>query len=278
MDAASRKKDVEVTSSSARDVFAALRSALSTQNTASVADISRRLKISNNKAYRAVTTLERFEYLKRNVQTGGFTIGSAAEKLVQQAFKRLAVRTFMLPYLRQIATSAEETVGLVIRVGWYGVRVANIESAKNVVARGNRLGAATVLGGEAGGLAILSTLPPGDIKRFAAFVKSREAQVEVASSERALNRLLQTSRAQGFAALASDQVDSIAIPLRPEAQAPSFAAVTIEGPASRAVPLDRDPRLQNWIAIVAEAEATLRVAPQKLSDPFAHLDPDSVRF
>jgi DNA-binding IclR family transcriptional regulator len=278
MDTASPKKEIEVTSSSARDVFAALRSALASPNTASIADISRRLKISNNKAYRAVTTLERFEYLKRNVQTGGFTIGAAAEKLVQQAFRRLAVRTFMLPYLRQIATSAEETVGLVIRVGWYGVRVANIESAKNVVARGNRLGAATILGGEAGGLAILSTLAPGDVKKFAAFVKSRDAQIDAALSERTLNRLLSTSRTQGFAALASEQVDSIAIPLRPDAQGPSFAAVTIEGPASRAVPLHLDPRLQDWIAIVAEAEAALCAAPQKLADPFAHLEPDTVYF
>lgn len=272
-----KKKQLDVTSSSARDVFAALRGALSPQNATSIADISRRLNISNNKAYRAVATLERLDYLKRSSQSGSFTIGPAAERLVQQAFRRLNVRTFMLPYLRQIATSAEETAGLVIRIGWYSVRVANIESGKNVVARANRLGAAKILSGDSGGLAILSTLRPEDVKGLTAFAKAYGAQTDLTVSERSLNRALLTNCKKGFAAVTSDQLDSIAIPLLRGAPGAS-AALTIEGPASRAISLQRDPRLQSWLSIVAEAEATMHAATDRFVDPFGHIDPDTVHF
>jgi DNA-binding IclR family transcriptional regulator len=264
----------DVTSSSARDVFAALRCALS-QDTASIADISRHLNISNNKAYRAVATLERLDYVRRVPPDDRFGIGAAAERLLQQAFRRLDIRTFMLPYLRQIATSANETAGLAIRVGWYSVRVANIESSTNVVTRANRLGAATLLSSDIGGLAILCTFTLREIQRYRRFVKS---DPNLARPEPdVLNRLVHIVRKTGYATCSPDQLDAIAIPLRRDKQHAS-AAVTIEAPASRAVPLRQDPRLQDWLAIAAEAEAVLQVTPDKFPDAFAHLDPDQVRF
>jgi DNA-binding IclR family transcriptional regulator len=271
------KKDTDVTSSSARDVFATLRNALSSPPAVSIADISRRLNITNNKAYRAVTTLERLDYLQRNPVGGNFTIGPAAERLVQQAFRRLEIRTFLLPYLRQIATSAEETAGLVIRIGWYGIRVANIESRSNVVARANRLGAATVLGDDAAGLAILSTFTAADMKRFTAFANSKSADGEGAVSKKSVSLSIEALREKGFVIVTNEQLDAIAIPLGQVAEKAS-AAVTIEAPPSRTVPLHRDPRVQSWVAIAQEAEAALRVNPKRFVDPFAHLDPDTVTF
>ena len=143
------------------------------QDTGSIAEVSRGLDISNNKAYRAITTLERLDYVRRIAPAGRFSIGAAAERLLQQAFRRLDIRTFMLPYLRQIATSTNETAGLAICVGWYSVRVANIESATNVVARANRLGAATLLGSDVGGLAILSGCTLRELQRYRHFAQSK---------------------------------------------------------------------------------------------------------
>lgn len=265
----------DATSSSARDVFSALRLVLAGNEPLSIAEISRRLNISNNKAYRAVTTLERAEYLGRNPSTGAFAIGSVAERLVYTAFQSLHIRSAMIPYLRQIATSAEETTSLTVRVGWYGVRVANIEGPGHVVARADRLGSATMLHEDAAGLAIMSSFSDSEVDKFFRFIKTRHRS-KMVLSEKALKKRVGGARAK-VAIVGGEQADAIGIPLR-NSSGMVLAAVSIEAPKGRSVSLERDPLLQDWLTTVEAAERMLQSAPDKFVNPYAHLNPNEIVF
>jgi DNA-binding IclR family transcriptional regulator len=267
----------DATSSSARDVFSALRLVLEGSEPLTIAEISRRLNISNNKAYRAVTTLERAEYLGRNPSTGAFAIGSVAERLVYTAFQNLHIRSAMIPYLRQIATSAEETTSLIVRVGWYGVRVANIEGPGHVVARADRLGSATMLHEDAAGLAIMSSFSDSEIGNFFQFIKTKQHRSKMVISEKALKKRVGAARADKVVIFGGEQADAIGIPLR-NSLGMALAAVSIEAPKGRAISLERDPLLPDWLITAAEAERVLHSAPDKFVNPYAHLNPNEIVF
>jgi len=266
----------DATSSSARDVFSVLRLVLAGNEPLSIAEISRRLNMSNNKAYRAVATLERAEYLGRNPSTGAFAIGSVAERLVYTAFQSLHIRSAMIPYLRQIATSAEETTSLIVRVGWYGVRVANIEGPGHVVARADRLGSATMLHEDAAGLAIMSSFSDSEIDKFFRFIKTRQHRSKMVS-EKALKKRVGGARADKVAIFSGEQADAIGIPLR-NSPGMALAAISIEAPKGRSVSLELDPLLQDWLTTVEAAERMLQSAPDKFVNPYAHLNPDEIVF
>jgi IclR family pca regulon transcriptional regulator len=273
-------RDAAVTAS-ARFVFAVLRLAAASEAPFSITEVSRRLDVSVNKAYRAVVTLEAAGYLRRNPNTGRFDIGPAAERLVYAAFEQFHIRPAMAPYLRQIATSAEATTSLAVRIGWYTVTLAIVEGGSNIVSRTSRLGRATLLDRNAAGLAVLAWLTPADRARYAVFAARRpppsvEAPTEKMSSQG--DRLAEI-RSAGFAVAepSSDQANVIAFPLRDENGMP-VGAITIDASGSRATPLDADPLLPEWRAMVEQAEDLLRGDAGRYANPYAHLDPDLIDF
>lgn len=266
-----------VVTASARFVFAVLRLAAAADAPLSIAEISRRLSVSLNKAYRAVVTLEDAGYLRRNVHTGRFETGPIAEQLVYAAFERFHIRAAIAPYLRQIATSAEATTSLSVRIGWYAVTSALIESGSNIVSRARRLGRATLLDGNAGGVAILAWLPADEITRFFAFA-ARHLSDPSATAAISPKQLV-TFRRAGFAKGAANnrQLQAIGIPLR-DAQDRPIASITIEAPVGRSVALAADPLLKDWLEIAIQAEAVMRANPEYSVSPYAFLDPDLIEF
>jgi DNA-binding IclR family transcriptional regulator len=245
---------------SAKFVFAVLRLAATSNAPLSIAEISRRLSVPVNKAYRAAITLESAGYLRRHQPDGRFEIGPVAEQLVFAAFQQFHVREAIAPYLRQIATSAEATTSLAVRIGWYAVNLALVESSGNVVSRTRRLGRAALLDTIAGGLAILAYLPSDQVKRFHAFVDRHKPTSSLA--RRANQRRLAAFKRAGFATAfaANNQLFALAVPLRDSNGEPT-ASVTIEAPASRRVPLDADPLMKDWLEIAGRAERVLRADP-----------------
>jgi DNA-binding IclR family transcriptional regulator len=258
---------------SARLVFSVLRLIAAEKAPLGVSEISRRLDVPVNKAYRAAVTLEDAGYLKRQAHGRGFEIGPATERLVYGGFQQFPIRAAVSPYLRQLATSAQATASLAVRVGWYAITVAYAEGGRDVVPRARRLGRAVLLNEEAAGLAILGGLKAGDVRRFQTFAEKRV--------HRRTSREKKLVKAVRFGAPISvannGQLYALAIPLRAQDGEP-LASITVEAPISRGVPLDADPLLEDWLQIVAEAEATLRTHPEKFAAPYAELDPDQIDF
>jgi DNA-binding IclR family transcriptional regulator len=261
---------------SARFVFSVLRLAATADMPLSIADMSRRLDVSVNKAYRAAVTLERAGYLHRNAD-GRFEIGPVTEQLVYAAFEQFHIRPIVAPYLRQIATSAQATTSLAVRIGWYTVTLAVVESGSNIVSRKRRLGRASLIDSDARGLAILAWLPSAEVQKFFAFAARRSADAKRTPAISA--RRLAGMRFAGFAVMAPNtrqQVSALSIPLRDAAGQP-IASITIDAPNGRAVPLNRDPLLKDWLEMAAQAEAAVRGRPGFVA-PYAFADPDVIDF
>jgi DNA-binding IclR family transcriptional regulator len=262
---------------SARFVFAVLRLAAVADAPLSVTEISRRLGVPVNKAYRAAVTLESAGYLRRHAHTGRFEIGSVAEQLVYAVFQQFNIRGAIAPYLRLIATTAEATTSLAVRIGWYAVTLALAESRSNIVSRAPRLGRATLLDSDAGGLAILAWLTPDEVRQFFSFAANHPSQVSLAVPNHK-KRLAAFKRA-GFATGVANnkQLQALAIPLCDTNGRP-VASITVEAPVSRALALEADPLLKDWRDIAAQAEVVVRANPETFANPYAFLDPDAVEF
>lgn len=262
---------------SAKFVFSVLRLAAAADAPLSITEISRQLGVPINKAYRAAVTLEDAGYLRRHLHGARFEIGPVAERLVYAGFQQFPIRAAVAPYLRQIATSAEATASLAVRIGWYAVTLALAEGGSNIVSRARRLGHAALLNCDAGGLAILASLAPDEISQFYSFA-SRHLP-ETSSRARSHEKGLAQFKRQGFAIRVANnkQLHALAIPLR-NAEGKPFASITVEAPLSRKISLDADPLLKDWLKIVAQAERTLQADPKKFATPYAVLDPDLVEF
>lgn len=263
---------------SARFVFTVLRLAAAADAPLSVAEISRRLGVSVNKAYRAALTLESAGYLRRNPDTARFEIGPAAERLVYAAFAQFHIRAALAPYLRQIATSAQATTSLVVPVGWYGLTLALVEGGSNVVSRARRLGRASLLNESPAGRVMLALLTASEVARFRAFAASYSARSAPAAVE-ADDAHLAAIRAAGFDSVAprTGQFNAIGMPLRDRDERP-IAAIAIEAPPGRHVPLKADPLLADWLGMAAQAETLVRNNPEPYANPYALLDPDTIDF
>jgi DNA-binding IclR family transcriptional regulator len=260
---------------SARLVFAVLRLIAAEKASLGVSEISRRLNVPVNKAHRAAVTLEDAGYLKRQSRGRAFEIGPAAERLVYAGFQQFPIRTAISPYLRQLATSAQATASLAVRVGWYVITVAYAEGGRDVVPRARRLGRAVLLNEEVGGLAILGGLKSGDVRRFQSFASRRGGPDRRTSKT---NKPVRTVRFGVSLSIANnEQLYTLAIPLEAGDGQPS-TSITVEAPVARGVSLEADPLLKDWLQIVAEAEATLRTHPEKFAAPYATLDPDNIDF
>jgi DNA-binding IclR family transcriptional regulator len=266
-----------VTTSSARVVFSVLRLAAASDAPLGISEISRRLRISVNKAYRAATTLENSGYLRRNQFNGKFEIGPSAEQLIFAAFQQFPLRELVAPYLRQIATATDATTSLAVRVGWYAVTLALVESGTNVISRPRSLGGASLLDRTAAGLAILACLPGEQVKRF--FVFSTHRRSKSAPNRTATQRQLTAFKRAGFVSGFDDtkQLFALGLPLR-AANGDPVGSIFIEATANRQIPLNRDPAVKDWIKIAAQAEKVVRAEPERSASPFAALDPDEISF
>jgi DNA-binding IclR family transcriptional regulator len=262
---------------SARFVFSVLRLVATANKPLGVTEISRHLSVPVNKAYRAAVTLENVGYLRRHASRGGFEIGAVAEQLVYAGFQVFRVRAAITPYLRQIATSAEATTSLAVRIGWYSVTLAFAESGSNVISRAQRFGRATLLDSDVGGLAILAWLMPAEIKRFLSFAAQHLSKSDLSAS--AYQKRLAAFKRAGFATASANnkRVQALGIPLRDVKGSP-LGSITVEALVGRDIPLQADPLLKQWLEIVAQAEAVLHANPGQFATPYAFLDPDDIQF
>lgn len=258
--------------SSSRAVFLALREVCTSAAPIGVTELSRRLGLSLSTAQRALRTLTRAGYLQRDAGTPRYCIGYTAERLANTLLERYPIRIASMLCLSRLAASSHRTASLYVRLGWYSIRIVGIEADDKPAPYRRRLGEAHLLDSDAASLAILSILPAAEIQRFSHFAGL--------DSTDGLERKLDDVRRSGFAYSVTNveagKFESFVIPVSVASNIVSNS-IAIEG-TLRAEPLTRHPRRDEWKNIVDEFQATLHSKANRYADPFAHVDPDKIRF
>ena len=236
-------------------------------------EIGRALAIPAGTAFRGLDALERAGYVARHQSSAKFVLGKSVGALRQNLLARFPVRDVCMPYLRQLAFASGETASLVVRLGWYGVRIAAAPGT-NEVTSSPPLGAVRPLGDGCASRAILSGLAPDAVAAYAGWARRRNRH---APDAEAFARSLADIRRHGMAieetAFARGRA-ALAFPVFAGGRA--IAAIAIEGPVlDLAHPYAHDD-LPHWREIVRSVERLVPARPALFVGPFDHLDPDDI--
>ena len=239
-----------------------------------VTEIARRLGLQPGTVFRSLNALEQAGYIARFQSSSRYLLGPAVNQLRQTLMGRFKMREVSVPYLRQLAFASGETVALIMRVGWYSLRLAAAAGTNDVISSAP-IGQLHTLERTCGGRAILAYLPKKELDAFRAWVHRADP---LAFSPQ-LPAELQAAKERGFAieamSFARDRA-SVAFPIHGDAG--PIAAIAIEGPVLR---LDRPSNhsdFEQWKAIVGTLQSVVDAAPRDFAGPFAQRDPASIKL
>lgn len=257
--------------SSSKPVFMVLREVSRRTEPIGVAQLSRQLGMSLSSTQRALQTLNENGFLRREGRRGRYRIGYVPERLVNALLERYPIRAEGLITVRRLAASSRCCASLHVRLGWYCARIETVEAAQAAAPTKLRHGKVTLMANDTASQVILAYLGPQELTRYRAFAADGGRPVSDAKLAEIRQRGLAHLRAK-----TSDEMETVAFPLRdPKNQA--FASISIEAPPNRDS-LIHHPQFAAWQTIVADFERQLQMDERLRADPFAHLDPDTIRF
>ena len=259
---------------SALHVFEILRLVSRTDTPPGVADISGRLDLPTSTVHRALATLEQSQYLSRLESAPRYKLGPMPQFLTRAIFRRFALRSASLPFLRRIAEDTGETASLTVRVGYYQMRINVAYGGQDLYSPG-RLGEIRLLHQGLAGLGILMTLTESDLKNYRSFVADHHPKEQRLLAAKNLQDQLRRSREVGYVAEPLDHVPgyfTLAMPLR-NAQGAGIAAVVVTSPVTEKAGRVNRP---TWARHVIALEELIRSDPVAYENPYAHLDPGSI--
>ena len=97
-----------------------------------VAEISRRLKYSQSKAYRLVRTLMKYSLLQDDHGTAKYTLGLNALRLGLLAQQQFNISTIARPFMKELSAITKETVLLTAVNGTKGIVLDRVESEEPI--------------------------------------------------------------------------------------------------------------------------------------------------
>ena len=98
----------------------------------SVAEISKKLKYSQSKAYRLVRTLTRYGLLQEDNGTARYSLGLNALRLGLLAQKQFNITEIASPFMRELSHLTKETVLLTAVNGTKGIVLERVESEEPI--------------------------------------------------------------------------------------------------------------------------------------------------
>lgn len=243
--------------SSAIHVFEVLRLVSRSNEALGVSEISRRLGLPGSTVYRALITLEESGYLARYQNMPRYELGHMPRLLNRGLLHRFRLFGASRPHLRRLAEQTGDTASIVVRVGWYALRLAGVYGSHDIYHH-ERLGEVAPLHRGPGGRAILAALPDAERDAFAAFAARNrfeplpeEALAEARASAMVRNR-------QGAALPVKTPTGEV------------LAAIVISGEN-----LAADDEV-HWSAARAALEAEIAEDPGAFASPFAHIPADEI--
>jgi DNA-binding IclR family transcriptional regulator len=239
-----------------------------------VTDVARRLGLRPGTVFRSLDALEQAGYIARFQASSRYLLGPTINQLRQTLLARFKMREISVPYLRQLAFASGETVALIMRVGWYGLRLA-AAAGTNDVTSSPAIGQIHTLGQTCGGRAILAFLPGRGLDAFRAWMR-RTDPLALPSH---LSAKLRATKERGFAveplSFARDRA-SVAFPIHGD-DGP-MAAIAIEGPVLRLDEISGHSEIEQWMAIVRTLQSVVDAAPRDFAGPFAQQDASSIKL
>ena len=263
--------------SSTAHVFEVLRVVCSAESPVGVAEIAREMRLPTTTVHRALSTLEEAQYISRFQNGSRYEPGLMPHLLNWTLFRRFPLSSAAMPFLKRLAAETGETVSLVVRLGWYGLRVAVVYGGSDIYHR-DRLGETALLQRHLSSRAILAHLADREFEQYRRFVNlhHREAALELDRS--ALRKELRLARERGFAVeelKVSPGSCAVSLPVR-DSEGRPVAAVTVNGPVVACAGPDGRLDPPRWIAVRDELEASIWAACDRLKTRYAHFDPDEI--
>ncbi|MFB3883956.1 MAG: IclR family transcriptional regulator [Thermodesulfobacteriota bacterium] len=125
----------------------------------SVAEISKKLKYSQSKAYRLVRTLTKYSLLQEDKGTARYTLGLSALRLGLLAQCRFNIAAIARPFMRELSQITKETVFLTAVYGTKGIVLERVESEEPIRYSLFQPGAQISLHAGASGKILMAYLP-----------------------------------------------------------------------------------------------------------------------
>lgn len=127
-----------------------------------VTEISNKVGLHKSTAFNIITTLERCNFLEKNLNSGKYRLGTELFRLGTKV--NISMRKIAQPYLERLASQFKETVNLVVRDGNYVIYIEKIESPHSMRIS-TMVGGRLPINATAVGKAILSGLPDDELTK-----------------------------------------------------------------------------------------------------------------
>ncbi|MBJ7439506.1 MAG: helix-turn-helix domain-containing protein [Sphingopyxis sp.] len=250
--------------SSAIHVFEVLRLVARTDEPLGVSEISRRVGLPASTVYRALITLEETGYLARHQNMPRYELGQMPQLLNRALVHRFRLHAASRPYLYRLAEMTEETASLMVRLGWYGLRLAGVYGSHDIYHR-ERLGEVAPLHAGVAGMGMLAFLDDASIAAYRAFA----ARIGVEVDAPVLETATRDARSAGIAY--SSDGSGVALPVRqPDGTVLASIAISASDIGS-AVEHEAI-----WFEVRDALEAEIALDPAAFDSPFAHISPDEI--
>jgi DNA-binding IclR family transcriptional regulator len=262
--------------SSTLPVFEVLHLIANSNEPLSTADLSRSMNLPTSTVHRFLGTLEQAGYISRYLGSARFIPGNMPQHLCRAMFNRFPLSRIAPPFLQQLASLTRMTVTLMVRIGWFGLRIEILGDANPVgtIAGGQTLAPLHV---PMEGRAILAFLSESEIEGYQRYFRKHGG--DIAGPKARFWSELERHVKRGFVlsepiGMEKDRA-ALALPVLDQGSQP-IAAIGIVGPAVDANLNDATDLVQSWIKVVDALEAALAADPGGTLGPFVHLDPDAI--
>jgi IclR family acetate operon transcriptional repressor len=202
----------------------------------SATELAALLPYPRSTVYRIIARLVEERFLDQDDVTGLYRLGIWLAALGDIATHSTSLQRLVVPTLRRVSSSTEETTTLMLRVGKEAVDVDVVESHQALMTPG-LLGGHMPLHASAGGKALLAWLPDSTKRELIVPPLMRFTQTTITEVD-ALWSELDLSRRRGFTMVDGEfliDVVGVAAPIRNHREE-IVGAMTIGGPRSRLTP------------------------------------------
>jgi DNA-binding IclR family transcriptional regulator len=221
-------------------------------------DICAACGLSKASALRLLTGLVAQGLVERSVDDGRYFVALDFVSLLPGALKRLDLTDLLMPSLRAIAATTEDSVYLSIRSGTFALCIARVEGRYPIKTLALEVGHRRPLGVGAGSLALLAFEQDDEVVRIRE--RGHAARMAFGFDEVMLAGLIKNARRDGHAfiqGLVVPEMWAVGVPIRSQNGRP-FAAISVSCLAERLLEPRRESVVKLISAEIARFEAEFR--------------------
>ncbi len=197
-----------------------------------VTEISKMLGLHKSTAFGLISTLEAYQFLEKDEDTGKYRLGMELFRLSTKVNSNL--RSIANSYLEKLVKEFEETVNLVVRDDIYVTYLEKIESPHSMRIC-TRVGLRLPLYCTAVGKAILSTYSDDEIREILSNTEKKKYTDKTITDEKDIMDYIDVVRKNGYAEdfeELEEDLTCIAAPIISHTEK-AIAAISVSGPTAR---------------------------------------------